>query len=250
MSSGQSWESNPESIYPEIIAGLAPVEGAIDFPVDHYSTEQNPLQEVDTSDSSRGLSLEAPKADAIQDLSSDTGDEVGSMEYLQTGQAAFEPQKKKWGVRLAVGAAALGAAFVALPHAEEAKNVIIDNLSWAAPVLLTSEAAWNAGMAMMLIAAGQKVGNPLKLHSRLKNLSDIVVEAADRPLFKAGMATNIAGEVGTASVLIWGSVAELPPSTWPLTIGVSAALATPAVVAWTALWRAKHAQKVSRDTQD
>lgn len=154
--------------------------------------------------------------------------------------APIAPVKKKWGLKVAIGGAALTAALVAAPHAIEAKDAIVDNLAWAAPVLITSEAAWNTGAALMLIAAGKKIGNPLKLHSRFKEVSGDFVNVVEKPLFKAGMVTNILGEIGTASILVGGSIAELPPSTWPLTMGTAAALAAPAVVAWTALWQSRH----------
>lgn len=189
---------------------------------------------------------EATASDAGPESTDDTDtslDAAAANEQTVTDHeapSAVEPRKKKWGLKLALGGAALTAALIAAPHAIEAKDAIVDNLAWAAPVLITSEAAWNTGAALMLIAAGKKIGNPLKLHSRFKEVSSEFGTVVEKPLFKAGMITNIAGELGTASILIGGSIAELPVGTWPLTIGTSVALAAPAAVAWTALWKAKH----------
>ena len=161
-------------------------------------------------------------------------------EEILASEPSAEPKKKKIGLKIAIGGAAIAAALIAAPHAIEAKDAVVDNLAWAAPVLITSEGAWNTGAALMLIAAGKKVGNPFKLHSRFKEVSSEFGSVVEKPLFKTGMVTNILGELGTASILIGGSIAELPPSVWPLTIGTSVALAAPAAVAWTALWRSKH----------
>lgn len=180
----------------------------------------------------------APELDTYQDSSSDEMEEP-DLQATEDGAAPVEKKKKKLGFKLALGVAAV-AALIAAPHAIEAKDAVVDNLAWALPVLTVSEVAWNSGAALMLLAAGKKIGNPLKLHSRFKEVSHDFVNVVDKPIFKVGMVTNILGEVGTASILIGGSIAELPPATWPLTMGTSVLLAAPAAVAWTALWRSKH----------
>ena len=190
-------------------------------------------------DRSRTLDTDAqePQVPSEDVVGNSINDQV---ETASVGEPSAEPKKKKIGLKLAIGGAAVAAALIAAPHAIEAKDAIVDHLAWAAPALITSEAFWDGGAILMLIAAGKKVGNPLKLHSRFKEVSSDFVNVVEKPLFKTGMVANILGELGTASILIGGSIAELPPSTWPLTMGTAVALAAPATVAWTALWRSKH----------
>jgi hypothetical protein len=142
------------------------------------------------------------------------------------------------------------AGVLAFQNFEETKDAVTDNIAWAAPALVATEAMWNIGATTMLISTGRRVGNPLKLHSRFK---EIVTEASDSAAFKAGLGINILGEVGTASILIGGSVAELPPSTWPLTVGSSVALVAPGVVVWKMLWdihKDKQANSASKEAQN
>lgn len=228
MIDGLTWEQ-PKWVDDTIKGG--PVVAPTEAPIGDELSVPAIVQTID--EPGQGLS-------GLESSSKSEAHEPDTQSAAELEVAPADPQKKKWGLKLAIGGATLAAALIAAPHAIEAKDAIVDNLAWAAPVLITSEAAWNAGAAMMLIAAGKKIGNPLKLHSRFKEVSHDFVNVVEKPLFKAGMVTNILGEVGTASILIGGSIAELPPTTWPLTIGTSVALAAPAAVAWTALWRSRH----------
>jgi molybdopterin/thiamine biosynthesis adenylyltransferase/N-acyl-L-homoserine lactone synthetase len=158
-------------------------------------------------------------------------------ESLAVSQEAISDNKPSF-LRRHRTAATIGAvataAVVAAPHAYESAHTLAENAHWAVPSLVATEAAWNVGAATMLVSAGRKMGNPLTLHRRFR---DVLSGVRRNGMFRAGLATNVAGELGTASVIVGGSVAYLPPATWPLTMGASALLAAPGVMVWSALRR-------------
>ena len=137
------------------------------------------------------------------------------------------------------------AAIVAAPNVKEVASTLADNAHWVVPSLVVTESMWNVGAAMMLASAGKRIGNPLTLHRRFK---DVVSNSVDSKLFKSGLAINVLGEIGTASVVVGGSVAYLPPSAWPLTMGASAALAAPGIVVWSMVNKRRIAMKNYEDT--
>lgn len=148
---------------------------------------------------------------------------------------SFKGWLKRHKLGAGIGIVAVGAAAAVAPQMAETAHAIGDNAAWAVPTLIATEAAWNSGAAMMLASAGKKIGNPFTLHSRIGELLSSVGKSK---LFKAGLGVNIVGEIGTASVLTVGSIAELPPQSWPLTIGGAAVLMAPGVGLWAGIHRA------------
>lgn len=82
----------------------------------------------------------------------------------------------------------------------------------------TEAAAWT-GAGLMVASAGKKVGNPLTIKPRLKELRS---ELNDNRLYRAGWSLGAVGAIGTAAVVAGAAVTELPPSSWPLAAAVSA----------------------------
>lgn len=156
-----------------------------------------------------------------------------------------EEAKKNWFLRHKVGVAAgtlvVGAAAVAAPEVAETAAILKENAAWAVPSLIVTEALWNSGAVMMLASAGRKIGNPLKLHQRI---GELISSTSRSKLFRTGLATNVVGEIGTAGIITAGSIAELPPSTWPMTIGSAALLMTPGVGLWVGVHRANNQPEV------
>lgn len=159
-----------------------------------------------------------------------------------------DPSFKAWLAKHKVGAGlgilAVGAAASVAPQMAETAAAIGDNAAWAVPSLVATELAWNTGAGIMLASAGKKIGNPFTLHSRIGELLSSVSKSK---VFRAGLGINIVGELGTAGILTAGSIAELPPSSWPLTIGGAAVLMAPGVGLWAGLYRADKAEKARNE---
>lgn len=155
--------------------------------------------------------------------------------FIETARGWLSQHK----VGLAVGCLALSAVAIAAPQASETIESVASS-AWAAPLLVASEAAWNVGAATMLVATGRKIGNPLKLHGRVK---EVLTDVQHSSAFKTGLAVNIVGELGTASLIVGVSITELPPSSWPLTIGSAALLMAPGVALWSGIYRANKAER-------
>lgn len=203
---------NPESVYPLQNDAFRAVETDIEL-VDSVATAEYAAEESDQI---------ITQADSVE------------------SDPSFKGWLKRHKLGAGVGIVAVGAAATVAPHMAETAHAIGDNATWAIPTLIATEAAWNSGAAMMLVSAGKKIGNPLTLHSRIGELLSSVGKSK---LFKAGLGVNIVGELGTASVLTAGSIAELPPQSWPLTIGGAAVLMAPGVGLWAGIHRANKAEK-------
>lgn len=118
--------------------------------------------------------------------------------------------------RISIGLACFAAAGAAsLIYSHELDNTVHDIESHAEIGLvipITEAAAW-IGAGMMVMSAGSKIGNPLTIKPRLKELRD---DLSDNHLYRAGWLLGAAGAVGTAAVVAGGAIADLPPSSWPL----------------------------------
>ena len=62
--------------------------------------------------------------------------------------------------------------------------------------------------------------NPLKMLNGLKSKK---AELEDKNLYRAGWTIKALGAIGTASLISFGAIAELPKSTWPLAFSASCA---------------------------
>lgn len=91
---------------------------------------------------------------------------------------------------------------------------------WAIPSLVVSESfAWG-GAALMLLSAGNKIGNPFTVKKRL---TDIASKLEDNSLLKKGFTLNVAGAAGTSAVIAAGALTSLPATSWPLAAGAATA---------------------------
>jgi uncharacterized membrane protein YbhN (UPF0104 family) len=119
---------------------------------------------------------------------------------------------KKHKFKLIVGVAATSAAVTLINDPfEETKKDIEEAAPWVAAGVVASEIAFVAGAGMMITSVGDKVGNPLTLKKRTK---EIAAKANSSNLFKTGFAVNTAGAVGDFAVISTGVMKELPPSSW------------------------------------
>ncbi|HVV66859.1 MAG TPA: hypothetical protein VHB72_02165 [Candidatus Saccharimonadales bacterium] len=97
---------------------------------------------------------------------------------------------------------------------------VIDAAPWVIGGGAVTEGMWIGGAGLMAGATGKSIGNPFKLHSRW---GEITQELASSNTFKAGLAINTLGALGTAGVVAAGAVTSLPPETWPGAVGLAAA---------------------------
>lgn len=158
-----------------------------------------------------------------------------------TGEAQLiEPTIARQGLiarnKRVLGFGALAAcAMVAAPQVAETVEAIGANAPWLIAAYATTEVAWFSGAAMMVVSAGKNIGNPFRLHSRLK---EAITDIRHSKLFRAGLLVNIIGELGTAAAVVGGSVAYLPPSSWPMSLAASALIMSPGVALWPQLFKA------------
>lgn len=141
---------------------------------------------------------------------------------------------RRHAAKLLLSGAIVGGAYMAYPHVDESIDSIKENAAWTIPAIVSTEVLWNAGAATMIVAAGAKVGNPLKIRSKLKEVKNEVIE---NTTFRVGRAVNMAGEIGTASLVTVGTIATLPKETWPITFATLGALAAPSITVWRATRR-------------
>lgn len=89
---------------------------------------------------------------------------------------------------------------------------------WVAPSMITAEALWIGGGAMMLAAVGEKLKNPFAIKRRVPEIAE---KATSSGLFKSGFWLNTSAAVAEFVIPTAGIVTELPPQSW----GVSALFA-------------------------
>lgn len=74
-----------------------------------------------------------------------------------------------------------------------------------------TESMWIGGAAMMATSVGVRIGNPLTLKSRWREITQSV---SDSKTFRRGLAINTIGAVGTAVVGETAVITTLPPESW------------------------------------
>lgn len=135
---------------------------------------------------------------------------------------------RRHAAKIGVGAIALSAGFSAT-HIGQTLDDIKQGAKWAIPLGVCTEALWNTGAAIMILSAGKKIGNPLKLKSHLKETASSL---RDNKAFKVGSAVNLIGAVGTSAIIAGATVTELPTSLWPGSLTVATASLAPSIALW------------------
>ncbi len=120
---------------------------------------------------------------------------------------------RKHQLKLALGGLATSGVVALANDFNTTKHQLIEAAPWMATSLAASEVAWIGGAAMMLAGVGAKIGNPLKIRSRML---EIAKKANDSKTFKAGFIVNASAAVGQFGILTAGITTELPPKSWGL----------------------------------
>ncbi len=140
----------------------------------------------------------------------DTGDE------LIIEKSSIEANKgqkvRKWIGRSLIGLAiGSGALTIATDKVGEAKEAVVEAAPWVGAGVLASEGMFIGGAAMMAASAGHKIGNPFTIKKRFP---EIVVDAGDSKVFRAGLAINTVGAFGDAAVIFAGTFNAMPVEAW------------------------------------
>jgi hypothetical protein len=121
---------------------------------------------------------------------------------------------RKHGLKLTLGAvAATSVVATAFNFDGHTRHELAERAPWVLGALGGTELAWNAGAALALGAVGLKVGNPLTLRSRFK---DVAAQANNSFAFHTGMVINTAGAAAAAGVVAAGITTGLPVESWGL----------------------------------
>ena len=181
-----------------------------------------PFSDTDSAKKLNEISFDSVKLE-LSEIRSKINELSGKVDELpvSTAEKTTKMTNKK---KLLIGTLAVGAGALGFSQASDTIDALKENANWLAPSLITTELAWNVGAGMVIVSAGQKIGNILKIREKFKQS---FTEARKTGLFKTGRYINLFGEVGTFSIASAGSVATLPPSAWPLSIGALTALAAP-----------------------
>lgn len=144
--------------------------------------------------------------------------EIAPINMLQAFEsAAPDPNAAPWlrrhklGIATTVAGAATVGMLIGQPFAETIEQ-FKDAGIWAGAGVVGGEAGFIGGAALMVAAAGQRVGNPLHLRDRVRDLPGHLVH---NPLFKAGFFVNAVGSVMTSATITAGIATEVPQA-WPL----------------------------------
>ncbi len=140
--------------------------------------------------------------------------------------------------------AVIGAGFFAVSlgvsatQFNQVEKTISQDAPFVAPALIATEAVAWSGAAMIFASAGNKIGNPLTLKSRLSEVKD---KLEHNRTYKHGLAVNILGAAGTSVVVGVSAIASAPERAWPLAFSVSAASLGFSGLPW--VWANKNAPK-------
>lgn len=154
---------------------------------------------------------ETATGEASQNLTTDLSQTIG--EEKSPSWLSWLNRHK---VKLAIGAIVVGTLFSPIG---ETVDELKHNAPWITGAALATEIGWLGGAAMMLAAAGKKIGNPFKLRSRWNEIKENPVDTA---LFKSGLYVNGASALALAGVVIGGSVTTLPAEAWPAPMALAA----------------------------
>jgi hypothetical protein len=138
--------------------------------------------------------------------------------YPVTSEIVAEPEPRSRGrqraVKLTLGAvAAASLAATAFNFDAHTRHEVAERAPWVLGALVGTEVAWNAGAAIALGAVGLKIGNPLTIRSRFK---EVAAQANHSFAFHAGMVINTAGAAAAAGVVAAGITTGLPVESWGL----------------------------------
>jgi hypothetical protein len=162
---------------------------------------------------------------------------VPESQDIQSAQAQASSENPNWlkrnlfniSVGAFVGGVAVEAVIDPLSKIEHEVIHLIPSLGG----LAITEGAWIGGAAIMLDSAGKKIGNPLTLKSRWKDVSSNIVNSKK---FEQGLKINTVGAYGSAGVVAASALAFLPPETWPGALGAAAVDVAATKVARTGLY--------------
>lgn len=143
---------------------------------------------------------------------------------IENIDAAGRSEQSNWlkrnYLKLSLGALVVGAGVtMATNPLDHMEKQVVEAAPWALGGLGATEGMWIGGAALMAGSAGKRIGNPFTLRSRWGEISQSIV---DSPGFKAGLAINTIGALGTAGVIAAGAGTSLPPETWPGAFGLAA----------------------------
>lgn len=114
-------------------------------------------------------------------------------------------------------------------------SAIERDAAWAGPGVAASETLAWGGIAVMLVTAGARIGNPVTAKARLKAVMHEV--KLDRR-FRFGWIVNVVGAAGTSGIVVAVAVVSLPARAWPLaTVGVACSLAASGLPFYRAVFR-------------
>lgn len=160
-----------------------------------------------------------------------------------TDSGGFVESLKKQKHWIAAGALAVGSTVASVANTgwHELAGRVTEVAPWVAPGIAASEVAWAGGAAMALAAAGKKVRNVLRVRREFAHIEEDVATASgpalsESPLFRAGLAVNTAGAVGTFGVITAG-VLKMPAESWGL-LSIGAVDLAGTIAARAAIWRA------------
>lgn len=178
------------------------------------------------------LPPETPEAVFVDDGQHSPIAALAEEETFSDNRESIWNKLRRHQLKIALGGVAVSTSLTIATNFEHAKHQIVEAAPWMASALGASEIAWIGGGAMMLAGVGSKIGNPLKIRSRMP---EIAAKANDSRLFKAGFAVNASAAVGQAGILTAGIVGELPPESWGF-LGLPAADLSSTLLLRKAIW--------------
>jgi len=114
-------------------------------------------------------------------------------------------------LRIALGSVAVSTGITFTNEFDQFKHQMVEAGPWVGSALAGLEAGWIGGAALMLYGIGSKVGNPLRIRSRIPEIAE---QANNSRTFKTGLAINVAASLAESGVLGGGILSELPPEAW------------------------------------
>ena len=127
--------------------------------------------------------------------------------------------KQHWRALLGAGVF-VASATISLTQFNQVERAIDKDLPFAVPSLIGTELTAWTGAAMIFGSAGNKIGNPLTLKSRLEQVKD---QLNHNRMYNYGLAINILGATGTSAVVAIGAVTSAPIESWPLAFSIAGA---------------------------
>lgn len=149
-------------------------------------------------------------------------DESVHQEETRTGMRDWLAKRRGW----LIGAGFVASAGIALlpGSADDTISDLKEVTPWVLPGMITAEAAWIGGAAMVVASAGKNnMAEALKHPIQTKNqFADIARDASDTMRFKVGFGLNAAGAVAEFVIPAVAVTTHLPPESWGI-LSLSAA---------------------------